>query len=285
MSRAPHGDAGMSFSVDYGFRFRTDDLLEVHRLLTAYRAEVRRMSREFDTRLLAGKAVALVDRAALSGRPVAAPLSLAWEDVFDRRRGIARGEPAPEVDVTFFLAVIPWEGRVYGSVHTWRSEWARHLVGQPWAEPYDYTDACDQDAVPQHEYDARGGTWKAIARQDPGWRLAGCGFKVDFLPDHSHIPPEEVLAAAPGMEARVRNAARDAVIAARASEMRAEGVDPMRAAVQACLWYTDPESAERARAEAERISSLLPVLDVQLLKEGVRPVEEGVTNPGGGGGT
>lgn len=275
----------MSLTVEHGFRFRTDDLREVHRLLMAYRPEIRRLSRELDARLLAAKAVSIIDRAILAGVASGPPLSLAWDKVFDRRRGIARGEPAPEVDQGFLVAVLPWEGRIYGSVHTWRREWASDLLGQPWAEPYDYTDACDQDEVPRDEYDARGETWQGIARQDPGWRLSGCGFRVEFLPDVGHIPPDEILAVAPDVASRARNAARDAVIEARAAGMRAEGADPMHAAIQACLWYAEPEGRECGLAEAARIAPLLTALDVRALTEGFSPRMDSNANPGIVGGT
>lgn len=260
----------MSMSVPHGFRFVTADLGEVHALMMAHRPVVRGLSLAAKTRFLARKATRFVDAEALGGTPCREPLARAFSTLVRRQDAIERGHPDPLVDYAFRVSVLPWQGRVYGAVHTWQGEWARDLVGRTWAEPFDYDDSCDQDEVPKEEYDARRTVWNELSRQDAGTRLSGCGFRVEFLPSSEPVAAEDVLAAAPTREERAWGLARDRVVEARMRDLLAAGRgDAMRAGIEAAIWFTDDEGREAAARERETLAPGLPEITLPVLLNGL----------------
>jgi len=268
-----------------GIRFRSTDLLEVHRQLMAFRPVITELAEKKETEFLARTAVRSIDRTVLKGTPCAAPLSEALQELWDRQRKIVTSQKRdPQIDMEFKVLVLPWAGRIYGLVYSERGEWIDLLRGQEWVEDFRYwTNAEAPDGFDSEEWDERGCVWSAILEQDPARRPGASGMTVDFMPDGGIPQVEDVLRFVPKIDERARKWASERVCARRfATLMERKTMDdgtlgkeknPIGAVIEAAD-YAQKEGASEVEAEFEKIRLLLPEITRELLLDGwkVSPV-------------
>jgi hypothetical protein len=210
-----------------GFKFRTNDLLEIHQRIMEWRQELEDRHRQALSGLFAKLAVAMVDREALNPGSHAGkvPLSEAWSMVWDMQREVkSKGLRNPLVDFDFSISILPYGGEVFGIVYTDQHEWFDVWMTKDFVTEFAYWNSGDApEEIGEEEWARRGDTWRAIL-EDNGYRTpAMSGFSAECTRDSLHPTTEEIVAAAPSFESRVAEMARFRTIG---EEVRRRAGDP-----------------------------------------------------------
>jgi hypothetical protein len=255
----------MSMSWD-GFRIDAGTLDAAMDIVDAFRPRALRMLHEWNARLVAETATALIDHAHARGAPPPpAPLCTAWTSIQDRRLAIVRTERRdPAVDPEFRLVILRHGSGIYGTVHTERTEWRRTWLEQPAIADFSWWDGTDRpDDVGAAEWKGRGRIWRTLV---PDAWPAGNGCVVFLTPRYFESSPADVLEAMPGIGNRLRRTAVDLALAARMEQIAGTSDDIsglVAAAAEASCWMgTDEGIAERDRLIAEL---RLPEIDLAML--------------------
>lgn len=217
----------MSWKIHNGFRFRQKCLARVHEDLMAFRPLVHAMQKEMMTKWLAREATLVIDKRALgetTGDDSDSPLSRCIQDMWRRQKEIkATGRRDTSVDWSFSLAVLPFEGNVYGLSFIEKPELRALLRQQEWFEDFSWWDNSDcPDAVSHEEWEARGRVWQNLLRQDRVGRPSECGFGVDIDQPNPCPKVAEVAALVPTLDERARQHAKERVISLYTERKRAE---------------------------------------------------------------
>ena len=248
-----------------GFRMDVRSFDEAMDMVDAFRPTARTMLQEWNARLLASAATALIDGAVVRGaaRP-SRPLSQAWSDIQDRRLSIIRTERRdPVVDPEFRLTLVRHEGHVYGLDHCEHADWRNAWRSTPGVHDFAWGDHERPDDVPRAEWRLRERAWKAMI---PDAWPAGHGIVVVLTPRYFDSTPEEILAVVPSMADRILRSATDLALSARIAQTRGTPSDAStlaRAASKAASWIT----SDMAMKERDRIAAglTLPTIDLDTL--------------------
>lgn len=249
-----------------GFRIEAPSMDDALDVVDAFRPVALRMLQDWNARVIAEAATALIDRAHVFGKDVPAlPLSTAWETVQDRRLRIVRTERRdPVVDPEFRLTLIRHDGRIYGLSHTEQADWRSAWLALPEVSDYLWYDGSDRpDEIDEMEWQERERTWHAML---PDMWPAGRGIVVVLTPRYFESSPDDVLMAVPDMCTRLRRAATDIALSRRMSqnsEWPEDVSDMVAAASHAAFWMGSDEGiAERDRLVSEL---RLPNIDLTTL--------------------
>lgn len=265
----------MSTVIGNAFRVRTGNLLVLYERLNALRGPIQDLQRRADATFLADHAVTAIDRAAADGTGIERPLSAAWDELDQRRKEVkSSGYRDLSVDVDFSVCLMPYGKSIYGIVFTEHRDWADLLLGQPWAEPFDYWNNTDRDpSLTARQWAQRRRVWDAILKKDS--RPSQCGVTFEILPKHYRVPVEEILALVPPLEQRAHALAVDRLCHERCMadpELDQQDVSSFLSAHRrARRWLREPEGQEALRASTERLSLLLPTIVETILVDGLPP--------------
>lgn len=249
-----------------GFRMGARTIDEAMDVVDRFRPKALRLLMDWNARLLADAASALIDGASAKGLPLPlTPLSDAWSRIQERRLRIVRSEVRdPIVDPEFRLTLIRYADRIHGLDHSeqkdWRSAWRSFAE----VDDFSWWNGSDRpDDVSEGEWDARAIAWSSMIPD--GWP-AGHGVVVHLTPRYFDSSPDEVLAAMPALDVRVRRVAVDLALTDRMKQISGESKDAstlISAASSASSWIASKEGV----AECDRIGAglSLPTIDLPTL--------------------
>ena len=260
----------MSTNIHNGFRFISRSLGRIHEQLTELRQEILAAQKQGQARWAATAALRIVDSRALGlgGLPEGPPLEAILRDFGERHQEMRRTRRRDtDIDWDFGLAVLPWKGRVYGMYYAEQPELAELLILKDWVEDYRYWDNSDhpEDVTPA-QWNARRETWNGILAQDHMGRPAGCGLTFDVEADFFLPEEEEIVAAAPSFDERVRYHARNRVVTAHMKRLVNDISDPplewaahsgIRTAMAAMDYARTPEGLKEVEEEAAAVAEIL----------------------------
>jgi hypothetical protein len=269
----------MSIKTLYrGFKFRTNDLLEIHERIMEWRQELEGRHRQALASLFAKLAVAMVDREALKPGTYAGkvPLAEAWSGVWDMQREVkAKGLRNPLVDFDFSISILPHGGEVFGIVYTDQHEWFDLWLAKDFVTEFAYWNSGDApEEIGAEEWERRGDIWRAIL-EDNGYRTpAMSGFSAECTRDGLHPTTEEIVASAPSFEYRVAEMARLRTIGEEVSrragdqpgemtdqERRARGARMMELVFEVETWLRSDEGQAALRLDMAAVGAKLkPVI-------------------------
>jgi hypothetical protein len=285
----------MSTKIYNGFRLAHSDLLRAHDEIMAWRRELDALHRQKVVDYLARTCIGILDRYACDPSSAAehhgnSPLSSAYETLFERQKRIRTEQSRdPEVDFGFQMALMPFEGRVYGIVYTEQRDWLEAWMAKPFVEPFPYWNNTDRpDTVREDEWNERARIWHEITERAVGRVPAMAGFTVDCTLDaHALCRHEDVLARIPSFENRLARISFNIAVNERVrAELEKRPDEEARRSfvaifMRASDWVKGEEGAASLQAVRERCRALLKreITMDDLLAELPKPLEEAFTDP------
>lgn len=276
----------MSVKIYNGFRFLSSDLGEVFDLLTSMRPGFSAVQYDETAQWTAKTAARIIDRRTLGlpqeAKQGSSPLWQALGELRDRQGEIRKtGYRDPEVDFSFSMTVLPFQGRIYGMAITERPRLREFFAQDSGAEDFSYWNGTDgPDDMADCEWSARGAIWDGILRQDPGGRPGACGLNFEALPDFVFPKVEDVVAAIPAIADRARRHACERV-ADRHFKTLIGGMDlaenpsaHMSLALKALDYTRSGEGAAEVDAEALSIADILSDPIDSAMLTGTTPAHE-----------
>lgn len=256
----------MSTKIYTGFRFRTNDIFAIHRLVAKWRVELAAIHRSELAFLLAGMCTETIDRNAINAERNAGknPFREARMEVRTRQKEIlGSGHRDPEVDFDFEIAILPYDGHVYGMVFSERSRWVGRWMELEDVEDYSYWDNTDRpDEISAEDWKARDRVWDGILRANAAGTPGMSGFSAQCTDRMLQPGLDEVMECIPAFEARVaaraRETAMDSVYMAMREKMaRADEEQNPFALLRKIESWLDGDGAHVLESERSRVAQLL----------------------------
>ncbi len=296
-SQAKHGISMSLKTLNYAFKFKSSDFLEIHRSIMEWRGELSVLHNRALSNLFATLAVNMIDRATLNPGAYAgkSPLPEAWSSVWEKQREVKRtGIRNPLVDFEFSISLMPHEGDVYGIVFTERHDWREMWLAKDFVEDFSYWNSGDRpEEFTAEEWENRYATWSALLEQGNYRTPSMCGFYADCTLETEHPTVAQVVAAIPPFEERVRDQARmrvmGAELARRRDEMAATMTEQEKEQIPSMMfgmvpevesWLRTPDGKSEMDAMTARVSAVLkPEITVADLSNTLPAAPEGATAP------
>ena len=278
----------MSIKVYNGFRFTTNDFVEIHNHLMAWRAELDRRHLESLAKLMANLAVSFLDEATVfpeefaRGRAKAEHKTLSpflhAECTVLKLQQMVRAEHRriPFIDFEFYVTLIPFEGRVYGMVVTEQGEWQDLWRQQPFVEEFGYWDNVDPlEDVDEADWNERGRIWEAILAVNPSAPPSMLGFSADCTRESVYVSLDDVMQHIQPPEERA-GACADHAVRVRRRQHEIEQIDASNrteAALDAAkrradAWMRTDAGLAALAAETERMKTVLkPIRRLDLIDD------------------
>lgn len=164
----------MSTRIYKGFRIATESLLEVQRLVEAFRPWVTEQADLVMDRFMENMAAEGAD--AIKAHDT-------WQDL--RRLMRTQQRRVPQVDTDFTVLVIPVKGAMLGIVYTEQLAWYKAWCAQPGIEEFSYWDNADEpeDACTE-EWLARKQAWSVLN----GGPASMQGFSIELVSPDGPVP-------------------------------------------------------------------------------------------------
>lgn len=255
----------MSTKIYTGFRFRSHDIFDIQRLVAEWRLELASIHRAELASLLAGMCAETIDRNAINPERNAGrnPFREARQEVRTRQREIlGSGHRDPEVDFDFEIAILPYDGRVYGMVFSERSRWVDLWMEKEEVEDFSYWDNSDRpDEVSEKDWKARRMVWDGILRANDAGTPGMSGFSAQCTDRMLQPRLEEVMESIPSLESRVtarsRESAMDSVYHTMREQGRLEEDDNPFSVLRKIERWLDGDGAHILKSERSRVTQLL----------------------------
>lgn len=256
----------MSTKIYTGFRFRTNDIFAIQRLVAEWRVELAAIHRRELAALLAGMCAETIDRNAINAERNAGknPFREARKEIRTRQKEVlGSGHRDPEVDFDFEIAILPHDGRVYGMVFSERSHWVDRWMEKEGIEDFAYWDNTDRpDDLSAKDWKARGRVWDGILRANAAGTPGMSGFSAQCTDRMLQPRLEEVMESIPTLEARVAARARETAMDSAYVAMREkmEGVEEEHnpfVLLRKIERWLDGDGAHVLESERSRLGQLL----------------------------
>lgn len=283
----------MSIKIFEGFRFASNDFVAIHQHLMEWRTELRALHTARLAEVKALVAVSLLDGATVfpeeharrfatpESRNGLSPYLHAEMTVLDWQDKVRRNEKRmPMVDFAFEIALLPFEGRVYGIVYTEQHPWRERWFEKPFVEEYGYWNNTDAPAqISPEDWAERKRVWTTILATDTLGTPAMLGFTATCTLDFAFTDISDVLAKAPPLDRRLSALAEHGILKARAAQEAAGMTDPPDAGThdqakrRARAWLRTDEGKAALQAEKERLRGVVkePLTADDLMSDLVLP--------------
>lgn len=208
----------MSLVLENAFLFRDPDLGALDRFLQDWRLKLREEGQAGNAALYARKAAEIIDGQATSDLrlkeklpAIPTPLSHVSEKIQKARNDARAGKfIEPEMDFGFEITLHEHEGHLYGNVFSTQQDWVASFLEDPAISHAPFWDNTDRPGdVSEDEWERRRQAWKAILSRDTLSRPSHCGLMATLTPCLFNPVVDDVVAAQPDLEERVRNCARE----------------------------------------------------------------------------
>ena len=257
----------MSTKIFNGFRFSFQDLGHIQEAIMEWRADLRILHQQAANRFVAEIATNMIDDESIrpgshSGEmPLMKAINLLWGRQSEIKKSQRRD---PSVDFEFTLALMPFEGRIYGIVYTEQHEWLRLWMEKPFVEDFGYWDNTDApEEVPDSEWQERARVWRAIFEPAIMSAPSMAGFAADCTHEALMPDSEHVADCAPSLIQRAARRAKFKVISDEVERLQSLAVDKdpthlQSFAVEGMQWFQSDEGQAAFEAEKSRLMSILP---------------------------
>jgi hypothetical protein len=204
----------MSYHFEHGFRFSTENLLEIHAYMMDLRREVAPLVVAKTAAWLARQAAAYVDRWRVLGRSQedrgVAAISKAWWAMIDRQARIRQDRArAPEVDFSLEIAIIPIGERILGLYYTEQADFVELIRSKAWFIDHSFQTSTDPDeAVSPEDWAGRREDWLNMIERNPVPAMNGLSAMIADREITQFPDRRAILRSLPSFEKRVRDIVR-----------------------------------------------------------------------------
>ncbi|NTF16817.1 hypothetical protein G6L37_00060 [Agrobacterium rubi] len=253
----------MSTKIFTGFRFRSQNLFEIHDMVSRWRELLAERHRADLAKLIADMSSDLIDRNTADPSKFAGktPYSEVRSEIRTRQKEIlGSGSRDPDVDFDFELSLLPHGGNVYGMAFCERQSWIDLWMAQGWVEDFSYWNNSDRpDGVSCDDWDARAETWTQILSSNPAGTPGMAGFTAQCVDRFSKPQASQILQSMPAFESRVQRQAKSAAVGKvydRFKEEERETANPFATLMKIERWLAG-DGAHALDEEKERMRSAL----------------------------
>lgn len=195
----------MSTKISNGLVFEETSLEALLPKLLSFRSVIQPIYETHNASHVSRIAHEQIDLARHQGREIGSPLFDAVSFVMKREQEAARDLRHSFWDVSFEIAVIPHDGRLYGLSYTSNRLFRQALMESGLVRDYSFVNSGDKpDNITDEDWDRRESVWDAIIEREGRYRPGRAGYTFDASPYAFMAMAEDALAHAPSLEQRAR---------------------------------------------------------------------------------
>ena len=205
----------MSTKIYNGFKFKTNDIQELHNHMNDLRKEFRQIADGMLLDQMTEDCYSLFDRRTMNPEIVQEPvMTFVINEMYKRQEEVrVKQVRDPSIDFSFEICVYPHNGEFYGQFFTEQGMLSKILKEKDFYEDFTYWNNVDEpEGMSAEEWQARSDTWDEILEPyDYVPSRAGFTYEIVPLSGLINLVPQQIIDNAPGIIVRAERIAKDNV--------------------------------------------------------------------------